>query len=48
MQTAGFPDKGLITIMIGKSSSHLLDFLDFEIVVGGVTYEASDYIQIVD
>lgn len=48
MLDAGFPDKGLITIIIGKSSSHLLDFLDFEIIVGGVTYEASDYIQLID
>lgn len=48
MLNAGFPDKGLITIMIGKSSSHLIDFLDFEVIVGGVTYEVSDYIQLID
>ena len=50
METAGLPTDGLITITIGKSSYHLLnyDLEDFEIVVGGITYEASDYLQIVD
>ena len=42
-----FPDSGLITITIARSSAQLLDTLeDLELVISGVTYQASDYIQL--
>ncbi len=42
-----FPDSGLITITIARSSAQLLETLeDLELVISGVTYQASDYIQL--